>query len=265
LDITQELRDTENALRDFIASVLASILGDQWIEQLGVSEDRLSRWRERKAVEEKRQQTGVVEERLLYYADFYDLKTILKKHWPHFSAALGDWKTMEVYLATLETLRDPDAHRRELLPHQKHLILGIGGEIRTCIVRYRSKQETAEDYFPRFESIRDSLGSIWVPGGSNYLKYVVTGHVLRPGDSVDFVCTATDPLGELVEYAIAVEQDLRTVWQREGSLRIQIEARHIMKTFVVHLLVRSLRNYHAHGASDDHVQFAYTVLPARSG
>ena len=31
---------------------------------------------------------------------------------------------MEVWLNELEALRDADAHRRELLPHQKHLALG---------------------------------------------------------------------------------------------------------------------------------------------
>ena len=51
----------------------------------------------------------------MYYADFYDLRTILKKWAGEFSNALGDWKTIEVWLTELEKLRDPDAHRRELL------------------------------------------------------------------------------------------------------------------------------------------------------
>ena len=69
-----------------------------------------------------------MEERLIYYADFYDLKTILKKNWDtSFADALGDWKTFDVWLTELEKLRDPDAHRRELLPHQKSLIIGISG------------------------------------------------------------------------------------------------------------------------------------------
>src|SRR5580704_16062292 len=126
MDVTQELRDTENALRDFISSMLSEKLGADWVDNCGPSPDRIENWRKRKATEEKRQESGVVEERLLYYADFYDLETILKKHWTHFSDVLGDWKTMDVFLKELGRLRDPDAHRRELLPHQKHLVLGIG-------------------------------------------------------------------------------------------------------------------------------------------
>ena len=64
---------------------------------------------------------------------------------------------MDVWLSTLEAFRNPDAHRRELLLHQKYLILGICSEIRLLIIRYRSKMETSEDYYPRIESIQDSL------------------------------------------------------------------------------------------------------------
>jgi hypothetical protein len=77
-DITQALRDTENSLRDFIAVVLRAKLGESWLENCGISSERLEKWKERKAEEEKRQESGVVEQRLIYYADFYDLRTILK-------------------------------------------------------------------------------------------------------------------------------------------------------------------------------------------
>jgi hypothetical protein len=120
MDVTQALKDTENSLRDFISDSLGRNLGQDWIDRCGVSPERIERWKERREVETKRQNSGSVEERLLYYADFYDLKVILKKHWSgEFSTVFGDWKKMEVWLTELEKLRDPDAHRRELLPHQK--------------------------------------------------------------------------------------------------------------------------------------------------
>jgi hypothetical protein len=171
MDATQALRDAENALRDFIAERLASTFGDAWIDQCGVTPERQTKWAERKAIEAARQDAGVVDERLLYYADFYDLGTILKKHWAQvFAEALGDWRTFEVRLADLEKLRDSDAHRRELLPHQQSLAIGIAGEIRSRIIRYRSKRETPSDCFPQIESARDSswahLGS-WRSDGQD--------------------------------------------------------------------------------------------------
>jgi hypothetical protein len=272
LDATQALRDAENSLRDFIGEVLEKALGAGWEEKCGVSADRLEKWRERRQIEEKRQQTGVTEERLLYYADFYDLKTILKKHWSqHFTAALGDWKTMEVWLNELEKLRDPDAHRRELLPHQHHLALGISGDIRTRIARSRSAQETGESYFPRIESVRDSLGTLWTRG--HYSALLFTEKTARPGDTVDFVVTASDPLEEQMHYSITTGRTAVGVYPREdewhesNSGSVTFEDAHIGLQTQVMLMVRSLRQFHAHSAGgtgfDDFVIFRYDVLPTR--
>jgi hypothetical protein len=266
LDATQALREAENALRDFIGDSLERALGAGWEEQCGVTEERLVKWRERRQVEEKRQQTGVTEVRLLYYADFYDLKTILKKHWSqHFAAALGEWKTMEVWLSELEKLRDPDAHRRELLPHQHSLALGISGEIRTRIARFRSAQDTGESAFPRIESVRDSLGTIWTRG-----NFIVkgTGKTVRPGETVDFVITASDPLDEdQLQYSVTVGTPLSSgpwvegSWRETNSFSVTFEDAHVGLGRLVDFGVRSRRRFHAYNSYDDHLSFLYDVLP----
>lgn len=263
-DVTQALKDAENALRDFVANVLGNKHREAWVERAGVTQERLDHWRARKASEAQRQEAGVVEERLIYYADFYDLSTILKKNWSDFATALGDWKRMEVLLKELEHLRDPDAHRRELLPHQKHLILGISGEIRNRIVRYRSKQETAEDYFPRIESVRDSLGHIWVPTPPR-LRTMATKAVLRPGDVIDFVVTARDPMDEPISYSMNVDRDVFALpdWQDHGMFSLRIEPGDIRRTFIVRFTIRSQREYHALSDEDDAVEFSYQVLPPK--
>jgi hypothetical protein len=261
LDITQALKDAENSIRDFISSILSKELGEDWIVSCGVSQDRLSKWEERKKSEEKRQKFGAVEQRLIYYADFYDLTSILKKNWPGaFSEALGDWKTIEVFLSQLESLRDPDAHRRELLPHQKHLIIGISGEIRTRLVRYRSKQETSEDYYPRIESARDNLGNIITCESPS--AQLSTGMTLRPGDLLEFVITATDPMGGVIEYGIY--QGCNTKWQDNNVLKFQVKEDHIERNFTLIIVIRSDRKYHAKKDLDDHANFVYEVLPPKS-
>lgn len=262
MDVTQALKDTENSLRDFIATVLHKNFGDRWIENSGVSDKRVEAWRERKVVEEKRQESGVVEERLIYYADFYDIKTILKKNWSgEFSAAFGDWRTMEVWLSEMEKLRDPDAHRRELLPHQKHLLLGIAGEVRTRLIRYRNKMETSEDYYPRIESARDSAGNIWIYGASNISKAKT---ILRPGDILEFIVTASDPLGAELQYALTVTgHHHNPAWQGDNVLSLVILDNHVRKDFGVMLWLRSPRDFHAIGDYDDSVTFTYEVLPPK--
>ena len=263
MDVTQALKDTENALRDFVALELSKKLGKDWIEKCGVSEDRIEKWKKRKGIEESRQGSAVVEERLIYYADFYDLKTILKKNWQHFAPALGDWKSMEVWLSELERFRDPDAHRRELLPHQKNLIIGIAGEIRSRLVRYRSKQETAEDYFPRFESVRDNFGNLWTPERGFALGLATDTH-LRPGDTLEFVATASDPLGEELEYGLAVDVSARAKeWQKNNEFVIRVTEKDVSSSFSVTIFVRSRRKYRARQDHDDKVDFFYTVLPPK--
>jgi hypothetical protein len=259
LDLTQALKDAENALRDFIATSLQKKFGADWVKQCGVSADRVEKWNERKAAEAKRQESGTVEERILYYAEFYDLPKILKKHWDNFSPALGDWKTIEVFLEELGRLRDPDAHRRQLLPHQQHLAIGISGEIRTRLIRYRSKQETPEDYFPRIECVRDNIGNIYTPGPGAVT--VRSEAILRVGDLVEFVVTASDPMGANLLYRLDYGAGMTTGWQDSNILAVRLTDKHVGKTVRLETLIKSPRQFHAHAEWDEFVQFVYTVLP----
>lgn len=261
-DVHQALKEVENSLRDFIAYTLRKRYGTNWIEKCGASPQRIAKWQERKAAEVKRQSTGTVEQRLLYYADFYDLSTLLKQHWSDrvvgFSDALGKWKTVETFLDELEKLRDPHAHQRELLPHQKHLILGLSGEIRNRLIRYRSKMETSEDYYPRLESVRDNFGNVWVPGNSAN----ITGDRLRVGDTLKLVVSATDPLEETLSYRIRRVYGSDPIqWQENNVLRLDITAEDVRRDFKVIVYMRSPRPYHARGTWDDDVTFLYEVLP----
>jgi len=263
LDVTQALRDAENALRDFIASTLSREHGAQWVDKCGVSSARVLQWRDRQAVDESRQKTGVVDERLLYYADFYDLPTILEKNWHLFTEALGDLKTCMVFLEELHRLRDPDAHRRELLPHQKHLALGISGEIRTRIVRYRSRNETSRDYYPRIESAADNLGNRWVPSfPPRQNTCVLTNMSLRPGDTIEFVVTARDPEDLPIAYSMSVG-GLDAAWQSSPNLVLRLTEKHVCEVVRVFLRIRSPREFHAARSYDDEMFFQYSVLPPR--
>jgi hypothetical protein len=263
MDVTQALRDTENTLRDFIAATLRRSLGREWLDSCGVAPDRIAKWRERKSEEQRRQEAGVVDERLLYYADFYDLKTILKKHWQgDFSEALGEWRRFEVLFDELARYRDPDAHRRELLPHQQSLILGIAGDIRSRLVRWHSRRETVGDCFPRIESARDSLGYLWIPSMEMDTN-LGPGTTLHSGDEIDFVVTARDPEDLPLEYRLEVLGHEASEWQATGLFSLEVKEAHI-GTLFVGLLIRSPRSYHLGPGYDQKVTFAYRVLPRRS-
>lgn len=261
MDVSQALKDTENSLRDFISLVMSRRFGQNWLSSGGIDRDKIQKWEQRK--EEDRKRLGVtIDERLFYYADFYDIKTLLEKNWdaiPEFSAALGKKKEVMYWLEKLEGFRNPEAHRRELLPHQKHLVLGIEGEIRMRLISYRNKQETKDDYYPRIEFARDSLGNGYVPEHSGFVFNTETK--LRPDDKVDFVITARDPLGEELLYALRTNSAQGIAWQKDNSFSVCVQNRDVGARFIVQMMVKSQREFRQHQEYDDDARFEYEVLP----
>lgn len=253
LDVTQSLKDAENSLRDFLADVLSRKLGENWVDACGVSVDRIEQWRQRRADEERRQ----TPERILYYADFFDLFPILKKHWDgEPKAALGDLRLMEVWLDELGKLRNPEAHRRELMPHQKHLILGIAGDVRSRLIRYQSKMETARDCFPRIEVVRNSVGDLFTGGGIGRSRAV-----LRPGDVVEFVVTAADPRGEPLMFGMTIQPDHTAPAAWQASNTFTWAPSKVAAPFGVYFWLKSRRPFHARDGYDDILMTAFDVLP----
>lgn len=260
MEETKALKDVENSLRDFISALMIEEKGGDWINICGISEGRLVQWKERQEIERKKQEFGTPEIRLLYFADFYDLITIISKNWnDKFKDAFGDKSTMMIFLKILDDFRNPDAHRRELLPHQKHLIIGISGEIRNRIVLYRSKKETGEDYFPRIESVRDNLGNVCTP----QKKLSLTNLTLRVGDKITFVVTASDPLGENLQYSVSTLFATGVNWQESNVVEIVMEDRHIAKDREFLVMIKSKRDFHASELNDDSVIYKYSILPKK--
>ena len=81
MEIARELKDTENALREFIAAVMLRNLGENWIDDCGLPQTNTEVWRKRKAEAEAQVQPMHGEEAVIFYAPFEDLITIIKHHW----------------------------------------------------------------------------------------------------------------------------------------------------------------------------------------
>ena len=259
-DISQYLKDTENSLRDLILWLMVEKFGLNWENKCGISDKRLQIWQERLASEAKR---GIVslDNRLIYYADLYDLETIIHKNWnTTFVSVFQSKKEIEVILNYLEQYRNADSHRRELLPHQKHLIIGIAGELRSQIIRYRSSIMNKKKYFPVIECVRDNLGNICLQ--SNEL--ISTNTVLVPGDILSYTVTASDPEDRLLQYSIELANGPMFQggkWQNENYFEVTIEESHICEALYVQICIKSDRKFHAKRNRDDVVCFKYSVLP----
>lgn len=258
IDVESELKILENSVRDIITFVLTKHFGSNWIDSLKISHDRISKWKERQTTEEARLKGNILEARIIYYSDFYDLKNIIDKHWENgFVEVFQDKKTVTIFLEEAEKLRDPNAHRRELFEYQKHLIKGISGEIRTRIMKYRGKKENPDDFFPVVEAVTDSLGNNI--SNSVYAQSIQSGKVLKVGDTVEIIAYSTDPLGGEIEYSI--NRIGKKTWTKNNKTTITFEKADIGRCCDIQIMVRSTRDFHAYSDFDDYVQIRYTVLP----
>ncbi|MFC7670265.1 hypothetical protein ACFQT0_25040 [Hymenobacter humi] len=185
------------------------------------------------------------------------MQNILNKNWENFKGAFGEKKEIDLFLKQLGDFRNSNAHGRELLTYQKHLAIGLSGEIRNRITKFRSMQDTGESYFPRIESVHDNYGNSWKIGDYN----IETKLTLRVGDRLEFVISATDPQDEKLFYSINGPDE----WQENNHLHFTLTDKEIRREMLFGIYVKSSRSYHAKRDYDDAVIFCYQVLPISPG
>lgn len=259
MDIGQAIKDSENALRDFLEYSLERNLGADWTEKCSIPAARVDKWHERKAQSEIDSAPNSGEERILYYAPYEDLYDLISHNWiGDFQATFTDRDQLLAYLKVLEKYRHPDMQRRELLVYQKHLILGISGELRSKITAFRSLMEIGKEGYPRVEYIKDSLGNMWVPGKPRRVK---TNCNLHPGMTIEFIVQANDPEGMPLEYKLHGDK-----WQSGNILFFTVAPKHVQKQAQLSITIRSPRKFHAYPLGyDDRVVFEYQILPNKKG
>lgn len=255
MEISQSIKDAENALRDFIAYNLERNLGSEWITQCGLAPVKIDAWRERKAQSELESAPNSGEEYLLYYAPFEDLYELITQNWiGDFQSAFTDRDQLLTYLKILENYRSPDKQRRELFVYQKHLLLGITGELRSKITAFRSLVEAGKEGYPRIEYVKDNLGNMWVPGKPRRVK---TANIVNPGMEIEYIVKAHDTEGMPLEYKLHGGK-----WQSGNILFFKVLPKHVRKQAQLSITIRSPRKFHAFPLGyDDRVVFEYQILP----
>ena len=116
--------------------------------------------------------------------------------------------------------------------------------------------ENADDYFAKIESARDSVGNVWP--NSQFGRPVTN---LRVGDELQIVVTATDPLGEPIEYGYRWHVTGGGAWQNNNLIIVPICDEHVGKDKELLIKIRTPRPFKAKYDCDDTVIFKYTVLP----
>jgi hypothetical protein len=262
------IRDTENVVRELVQEMMVERFGESWADQLGVTPERRARWQERQDEERKRRAGAVIDERILWYSDFTDLWTILKKNWELFKPCFGDSKRTEVYLDRLSALRNPGAHSRTLLPFERLLVEGMTGEFRQQVTLFRARGggKPEPEHFPRIEIVRDSFGN-QTEYSEIRLVEQIAGLVLRPGDEITFSGTGWDPDGEILHWNVSVLGGSGSVLLENTGADFectwQVSESDISQSCFIVVQLSSGRSYHRVAGYDDKVTLMYRVLPRR--
>jgi hypothetical protein len=253
----------ETDLRVLTRVVLQEVDGPQWMEK-DLDAGTLESLEARREEERKRRAPSGVPADLLGYTHLYELRTLIEKHWTAFAVALGQKREFAVLMDKVEDYRNAPAHSRELLPHERALLEGIAGEVRSKVTAFRSQRGPDASYYPVMESIHDSFGNEADLSSRNLGSVAVhTGLRLRPGDVVRFEARGWDPQGrELTwEYGPIFAGQGGAVTGTEVAFDWVVREEDVSVGWFLEIQVTSSGRYHRHRSYDDRVTFHYAVDP----
>lgn len=200
MDPAASLQAVETSLR----LIIREVLDEDWTAVGGIKMEVL----ESKRVEDRKRRDGaIVNEDLLSYVEFHHLRAIVSSKWDAgFSQVFGDKKRTDVWLGTLEDMRNAIGHSRTLLPFEADLFSGISGQLRNQVTIFRTGKSPASKHYPLIESVMDQYGQVGQPDPSAFVLATMPGTDsvdavrLEVGDVVTFVCQASDPRGREIEW-----------------------------------------------------------------
>lgn len=210
------IQEFENLLR----TIISIVLGEIDTTNFKVNSDRTAKWQEKREIEKKKHNGILLEKRIIYYSDFYDLEKIIVNNWEIFKDIFQEKKRFEVFFKEIETYRNTVAHGRKLLPYQEQFICGILGDLKTKIIIFHNKRMNTDDYFIKIIKINDNLGNIYdcITGGA---LGMTTNSILKVNDEIEIYIEAYDPKGRTINYKLSSAQ-LGNVCNKTGKFKIII-------------------------------------------
>ncbi len=204
------------------------VLGSSDSSDYKISNDRVSKWIEKREIEKKKYNDKLLEERLIFYSDFYDLKNIINKNWEKFIPILKDKKRFNVFFDEVEQFRNTLAHGRTLTSSQENLLSGISSDLKNLATIYHNKNEMKEDYFIQITKVSDNLGNIWAENS----RPIPT---LRVGDQYEFIVEANDPKERPIKYELSYNKGKILNDQDSSTLSFEITNNHVGShvTFII--------------------------------
>lgn len=243
------IKEYENLLR----TIISITVGSKDETDFGVTNDRIEKWVEKREAEKNKYKEILLEPRIIYYSDFYDLKNIISKKWELIKPILNDKKRFEIFFDEVEKFRNTEAHGRELLTYQKDLLNGIVNDLKTQLVIHHNKNMNADDYFIKLLKVSDSIGNTWEYGDNGH-KF--TKKILRVGDTIEFIIEAFDPKGREINYELYTKSFKLN--SKEKNLQITITNEMVGEHSGIDITVETLNSEYK---NSQFCEFIYTILP----
>ncbi len=239
----------ENTLRQLIIK----LIGENDDSAYNVTTERVDTWKEKREIEKKKHKGILIENRLIFYSDFYDLKPIINKNWELFKPILIDKKRFEVFFDEVEKIRNTIAHGRQVLLSQELLLKGILFDLKTLITIYHNKNQMKDDYFIQIHRVSDSLGNIWENDKSNTNKEPI----LRVGDEYEIIIEAFDPKNRKIKYELRT-LDGFLIESLTNRISVPITAELVSKS---QLFIVNAKTDNPDYKNEDSMHFRVIVLP----
>lgn len=250
------IQEYENSLRDLICLIMKKTYSNNWIEKLGVTNNRIELWQDKLDEEKKKFRDKISDDRILYYSDFYDLKKIITRNWVLFLPILKNKKRFEIFYSEIEKFRNSIAHGRVINKHDINLIDGICNDLKTQIVMFHNNNLSPDDYFIKILKVSDNYGNIW-----NHLERenqdIRAKTILRTGDKLIFQIDAFEPKDKQLIYWINISGYSKTKKQSENEIEILINENITGRLVVFNIMVATIDNE----MNFETVKFKYTILP----
>jgi hypothetical protein len=250
---TEAINVVETVLRDLIREVI----GDAWQSDPSINLQKLE---ENKANEIGGRRGAIVSNDLLDFAEFLQVRSIIDNQWNHFAQVLKNRDYFNQCMSRLGVFRNPSMHSRDLLPFEEALVIGMTGEIRNLVTKWRSTKGPDMKYYPEITLITDSLGNRLSSGQH-------TGSKLRPGQTISFKCIGTDPEGRELSWELRVTSKGGSMIMLDGAkgddvtLTWHVEEQHVRDGAYINIQMSSSGKYHRDGEIDAQFTSRYDVLP----
>lgn len=205
------INEFENLLRTLIIELLSDNISDY-----NISEERTKKWNEKKEIEIKKNNGLCYENRLIFYSDFYDLKTIISKNWAKFLPVLQNKKRFDIFFDEIEGYRNNVMHGRNLLKSQEKILEGVLLDLKNQITIFHNKNDMQDDFFIRIIKVTDNLGNIW----KDTLDF--NKPVLRSGDQYEVLVEAVDPKGREIKFELYLSNSQLNLFNENGRFNFVI-------------------------------------------